>query len=201
MWYFVIGIIGAIICGAAAAARGRFWLGWFIYGLFLWPIALINLFVLPRNEKALEERKVSTGELVKCPHCAELIRPEAKVCRFCHRDVTPASTDLATDTSEGLLADLSNEQHEEYFKALQAIRGACIWANHYIEEGKKDRLEKTVETCLSRANAIDDEFYRSAALAAIADLLDRAGDETRAEEVRAFTIDFMREKAVSGGKP
>lgn len=38
-------------------------------------------------------RQRSTAGLVSCPHCAEKIRPQAKVCRFCQRDVpaVPAS--------------------------------------------------------------------------------------------------------------
>jgi hypothetical protein len=34
--------------------------------------------------------KKANGQLKKCPYCAELIRPEAVVCRFCGRDINPA---------------------------------------------------------------------------------------------------------------
>jgi hypothetical protein len=28
--------------------------------------------------------------LKKCPHCAEWVKKEAKVCKFCHKDLAPA---------------------------------------------------------------------------------------------------------------
>jgi large conductance mechanosensitive channel len=31
--------------------------------------------------------KGETGNTRKCPHCAEMIKPDATVCRFCNREV------------------------------------------------------------------------------------------------------------------
>lgn len=90
MIYFIIGVVAAFIVAMAAPARGRSPVGWFIYGLVLWPLALIHVLVLPKNEKAIERRQVEKGERRPCPHCAEPIRPEARICRFCGRDVDPA---------------------------------------------------------------------------------------------------------------
>jgi hypothetical protein len=91
-------ILGAIV-GAIASGKGREFWAWFIYGFFLFPIALIHILVVHRELSVEEvahaaalriatERAAGAGR-VACPHCAEKILPEAKVCRYCGRDVIP----------------------------------------------------------------------------------------------------------------
>jgi hypothetical protein len=42
-------------------------------------------------------RDLVAGKRVPCPHCAELIMPQAKVCRFCGRDLFPGWSDTQTN--------------------------------------------------------------------------------------------------------
>lgn len=45
-------------------------------------------------ERLSGRRSTATGDARRpCPHCAEAILPNAKVCRFCGRDVEPMSED------------------------------------------------------------------------------------------------------------
>lgn len=82
VWLVMAGIVGLVAHG-----RGRAPAPWFLYGLFLWPVALVHVLVTPADRRVLDARAIGSGTARKCPHCAELVRPEARICKHCGRDL------------------------------------------------------------------------------------------------------------------
>lgn len=75
-------IIVWIFCGAISSTiaknKGRSGVDWFLLGLFFGPFAF-TVALLPRIE--------TTKGLLKCPFCAEFVKPEAIKCRHCGSDI------------------------------------------------------------------------------------------------------------------
>jgi hypothetical protein len=81
----LIGLVPAII----AHNKGLSFLGWWVFGAALFILALPLAIVAKPYAPELERRALSSGGR-KCPHCAEIIKSAAVVCRYCGRDVAPA---------------------------------------------------------------------------------------------------------------
>lgn len=70
----VVGIVGAVL----ARPKGRNPLLWFLLCAMV-PLLVIAIVILPSI--------VSKGITKKCPHCAEVIKEDAFVCKHCGMSV------------------------------------------------------------------------------------------------------------------
>lgn len=87
MELFVFWLIMAGIVAIIAHSKGLATFGWLLYGVIIWPIALVHVLVTrPAADKEIEDQVVQ-GRF-QCPYCAEWIKREAKICRFCHNNVS-----------------------------------------------------------------------------------------------------------------
>jgi len=57
----------------------------------LFVLAVVSLLSSNSTNNSSAPAPSGSANLVKCEYCAELIQPEARVCKHCGRDVTPHS--------------------------------------------------------------------------------------------------------------
>jgi hypothetical protein len=81
MEIFLFWFILSLIVGAQASAKGRSGFGFFLLSMILSP--LIGFLIALISKDLSNDDKLQSGELKKCPSCAELVKREAIKCKHC----------------------------------------------------------------------------------------------------------------------
>ncbi len=108
IWFILVGLIPAVI----ARNKGRSFVLWWFYGAVLFIVALPHALLMKKDNATLERRQLSQG-MQKCQFCAELIKADALVCRYCGKDVMPKPKNKNSGPSPQRGPDPKVSIHEE----------------------------------------------------------------------------------------
>lgn len=96
--------------------------------------------------------------------------------------------------------DISEEEEKHFASLVQLVQMKCQYAGSIaediVDDHDRERVEQFITTALGHANEIGDEFYQSAALHSISEVLIKAGHFERASElIEQISDDQIREMA------
>jgi hypothetical protein len=89
MEFIIVAILIGLLPAFIAQGKGKSFVSWWIYGALLFIVALPHALLLRPDAQALESRELAQGNK-RCPFCAEIIKRQARVCRFCARALNPS---------------------------------------------------------------------------------------------------------------
>ena len=111
-----------LLCGVAAALvmqnKARSGCGGFAIGFLLGPIGLIVALVMAPDHREAERKSLQSGDMRRCPHCAELIRLAATKCRYCGSNVPPVEPEAPPQFGERP-EGVSDQEWREHIEAAR----------------------------------------------------------------------------------
>lgn len=96
-----------IICGIAsgiiASGKGRSGFGWFLIGFLFGPIGFLASLIVSKEQRAPQVSQGVGSDTRTCPHCAETVKRQAKVCRYCGGELPEVADPKLQQKSADLL--------------------------------------------------------------------------------------------------
>ena len=83
----------------------NFFLGWTLVGwvvALVWSVSSTAVVVLSASEPQRPSAAISAEDRRACPNCAEMIRPEARVCHFCGKELPAGWANIPAATAPRL---------------------------------------------------------------------------------------------------
>ena len=107
----LVWIVLSLLVASVATKKGRSFIAFLLLSLITSPlISAIILLVLGEDSTTIDKRELSKGITKKCPQCAETVKAEAKICRYCNHEFAETPAEIEATASSHIEENVKAEE-------------------------------------------------------------------------------------------